>query len=359
MLPFSIWFIGTTATTIALISVLLVQYQHIHTLPVVVSNIVSLLPRTSTTTTNPETTTNMKQLRIYFYVLSTVVRVQQIDHSTHISLSLTHAIFSFIHPCLPHKTHSVLINIAMEAEATPFIEHLQLQKINDYFPSNLPFLAYRGIYQDNTQVTVITNGKDAVYGTDACNVGTIAASTITMLALQKEIPDVYINAGTAGGFSRHGAAIGDVYLTSAFTFHDRRIPIPGYDTYGIGMTPSTLNVHALLEHYNNDNNSNINWKSGICTTGDSLDKTAECDAIMNQSQATVKDMEAAAIAWVVAMYAADRPKFSSLKVVTDIVDGDQPTHEEFLANLQTASEQLQRALPMVLDYIASKDVSEL
>ena len=254
----------------------------------------------------------------------------------------------------------------MEAEATPFIEHLQLQKIDDYFPSHLPFLAYRGLYPDNnsrnTQVTVITNGKDAVYGTDACNVGTIAASTITMLALQKEeIPyyDVFINAGTAGGFARHGAAIGDVYLVTAFTFHDRRIPIPGYDTYGMGQTGSTLNVAALLEHYNNND---IHWKSGICTTGDSLDKTAECDAIMEQSQATVKDMEAAAIAWVVALHnngKAQNVKFTSLKVVTDIVDGNQPTHEEFLANLQTASEQLQRALPLLLDYIASKDVSEL
>lgn len=261
----------------------------------------------------------------------------------------------------------------MEAEATPFIEHLQLQKIDDYFPSHLPFLAYRGLYPDNsssnTQVTVITNGKDAVYGTDACNVGTIAASTITMLALQKEGLEndddvVFVNAGTAGGFARHGAAIGDVYLVTAFTFHDRRIPIPGYDTYGMGQTGSTLNVAALLEHYNNNNNNNdIHWKSGICTTGDSLDKTAECDAIMEQSQATVKDMEAAAIAWVVALHnnngKAQNVKFTSLKVVTDIVDGNQPTHEEFLANLQTASEQLQRALPLLLDYIASKDVSEL
>ena len=276
-----------------------------------------------------------------------------------------------MHSFIPNtQLNSVLINIAMEAEATPFIEHLQLQKIDDYFPSHLPFLAYRGLYPDNsnnsnTQVTVITNGKDAVYGTDACNVGTIAASTITMLALQKEGLEnddvVFINAGTAGGFARHGAAIGDVYLVTAFTFHDRRIPIPGYDTYGMGQTGSTLNVAALLEHYNNNSNNNIHWKSGICTTGDSLDKTAECDAIMEQSQATVKDMEAAAIAWVVALHngKAQNVKFTSLKVVTDIVDGNQPTHEEFLANLQTASEQLQRALPLLLDYIASKDVSEL
>jgi hypothetical protein len=41
------------------------------------------------------------------------------------------------------------------------------------------------------------------------------------------------------------------------------------------------------------------------------------------------------------------------------VDGTQPTHDEFLANLQTASEQLQHALPLLLDYISSKDIDEL
>jgi 5'-methylthioadenosine nucleosidase len=253
----------------------------------------------------------------------------------------------------------------MQAEATPFIEHLQLQKLTDYFPSNVPFVAYRGIYANedtNTQVTVITNGKDTVYGTEACNVGTIAAATITMMALQKEIPDVYINAGTAGGFQRNGAMIGDIYVVSSFTFHDRRIPIPGYDTYGIGHQSSTINVHAILQQYES-------WKTGICTTGDSLDKTAECDVIMEQSNATVKDMEAAAIAWVAAMYSPVKDdtaktdptamKFGSIKVITDIVDGTQPTHEEFLSNLQKASEQLQHALPMVLDYIASKELNEL
>jgi hypothetical protein len=33
-----------------------------------------------------------------------------------------------------------------------------------------------------------------------------------------------------------GGAIGDVYLATAFKNHDRRIPIPGFDTYGVGAT---------------------------------------------------------------------------------------------------------------------------
>ena len=47
-------------------------------------------------------------------------------------------------------------------------------------------------------------------------------------------PDVLISAGTSGGFKREGAAIGDCFIGTRFVHHDRRIPIPGFDAYGIG-----------------------------------------------------------------------------------------------------------------------------
>lgn len=241
-----------------------------------------------------------------------------------------------------------MINIAMEAEATPFIDHLQLTLLDDFFPSQMPFRAYRGLYQGHTTVTVVTNGKDSVYQTEACNVGTVSAAMVTLLALQKDRPDVYLNAGTAGGFSREGATIGDIFVTSHFVFHDRRIPIPGYDAYGVGKLPSTVNATALAAHYD--------WKVGVCSTGNSLDKTAECEANMLQHQAAVKDMEVAAIAWTAKLH---ETKFGSIKVVTDIVDGNVPTQDEFLANLMKASQQLQHALPMVLDYVVGKELEEL
>lgn len=31
-----------------------------------------------------------------------------------------------------------------------------------------------------------------------------------------------------------GAGIGDIFLSSAVVNHDRRIPIPGFDVYGVG-----------------------------------------------------------------------------------------------------------------------------
>jgi 5'-methylthioadenosine nucleosidase len=45
--------------------------------------------------------------------------------------------------------------------------------------------------------------------------------------------------------------------------------------------------------------------------------------------------------------------------VTDIVDGDKPTEEEFMENLHAASVKLQQVLPLVIDYVCGKEHSEL
>lgn len=41
------------------------------------------------------------------------------------------------------------------------------------------------------------------------------------------------------------------------------------------------------------------------------------------------------------------------------VAGDKPTNEEFLANLSAAAYSLQEKLPLVLQFVAGKSVSEL
>ncbi|GAX15348.1 5'-methylthioadenosine nucleosidase [Fistulifera solaris] len=240
---------------------------------------------------------------------------------------------------------NVIVAIAMEAEAAPFIQHLQLKLVADFFPSNTPFQAYQGPHGDCT-VTVITNGKDTVHETGVDNVGTVPAALATFLALQK-LPDtdILINAGTCGGFRRKGAEIGNVFVVTGVAHHDRRIPIPDYVPYGIGKLDTsrhgdftTAEVLAL----------ELEYKLGVCTTGNSLDKTEEDDKHMLANDAAVKDMEAAAIAWSCKLF--DTP-FLGLKVVTDIVDGEHPTQDEFLANLLAASQSLQVALPRVLDHI--------
>lgn len=78
--------------------------------------------------------------------------------------------------------------------------------------------------------------------------------------------------------------------------------------------------------------------------------------IMTKHLASVKEMEAAAIAWVAQLF--HKPMFC-VKAVTDIVDGDRATQEEFLENLHTAAAALQQVLPKVLSFVSGKTVAEL
>jgi hypothetical protein len=61
-----------------------------------------------------------------------------------------------------------------------------------------------------------------------------AGALSAFYAINEFKPDIVINAGTAGGFKRAGAAIGDAFITTRCAHHDRRIPIPGFTEYGKG-----------------------------------------------------------------------------------------------------------------------------
>lgn len=67
-------------------------------------------------------------------------------------------------------------------------------------------------------------------------------------------------------------------------------------------------------------------------------------------------MEGAAIAWVAEL---SNTPFMALKVVTDIVDGERPTHEEFLENLSAAAKSLNEVLPRIIDYVVGKPIGQL
>lgn len=90
--------------------------------------------------------------------------------------------------------------------------------------------------------------------------------------------------------------------------------------------------------------------------GNSLDYTDKDMQIMTQHKAVVKEMEAAAIAWVAQLF--KKPMFC-VKAVTDIVDGDKATQEEFLDNLHSAAAALQQVLPKVLEFVSGKTLREL
>jgi 5'-methylthioadenosine nucleosidase len=79
-----------------------------------------------------------------------------------------------------------------------------------------------------------------------------------------------------------------------------------------------------------------------------------CDCI--SIDASVKDMEGAGVAWVA--HLATVP-LVCVKVVTDIVDGEHPTQDEFLQNLSAAAESLKHSLPRVISYVAGKPAHAL
>ncbi len=239
----------------------------------------------------------------------------------------------------------VLIMIAMESEAAPFLKEIGIEKVEIEHPW-APFNLYSGMYK-GLKVSVCVNGKanETVGGVD--NVGTTPAAIATFLMLTKLSPTIVINAGTAGGFKAKGAEIADVYIATMFRHHDRRITIPGWDDYAKGHHKA----HGVPNMV-----SELGFKEGIVTTGNSLDFNDTDMKIMKENEATVKDMEAAAIAWVCEQA---RTPFFAMKVVTDIVDGGVATHEEFMANLGKAAQSLQLNLLRMIDYMVGKNVSEL
>ncbi|PWA63615.1 nucleoside phosphorylase [Artemisia annua] len=92
----------------------------------------------------------------------------------------------------------------------------------------------------------------------------------------------FINAGTAGGFKVKGACIFDVFLVSDLAFHDRRIPIPGPDKYGLGRRKSLSTPNLVKE---------LNLKVCKLSTGDSLDMSPQDEICILANDATVVDME--------------------------------------------------------------------
>ncbi|GFP80653.1 5'-methylthioadenosine/S-adenosylhomocysteine nucleosidase 1 [Phtheirospermum japonicum] len=243
------------------------------------------------------------------------------------------------------RISNILFIIAMQTEASPLVDKFQLAEEPDTgFPKGVPWVKYSGKYKD-LNINIVCPGKDASLGVDC--VGTVSASLLTYASIQALDPDLIINAGTCGGFKEKGAFIGDVFLASDVSFHDRRIPIPVFDLYGVGSRQSFSTPNLAKE---------LNLKVGKLSTGDSLDMTPHDETAIVANDATIKDMEGAAVAYV-----ADLLKVPTifLKAVTDIVDGDKPTAEEFLQNLAAVAAALEQASTRVVNFINGKSYSEL
>ncbi|KAF6987606.1 hypothetical protein CFC21_005230 [Triticum aestivum] len=241
----------------------------------------------------------------------------------------------------------VLVVIAMQTEALPLVTRFQLVEAaadESIFPKGAPWTRYHGDYK-GLHIDLVWPGKDPLLGVDS--VGTVSAALVTYACIQLLKPDLIINAGTAGGFKARGAGIGDVFLASDVAFHDRRIPIPVFDSYGVGARKTFATPNIVKE---------LNLKVGKLSTGDSLDMSPHDETAILSNEATVKDMEGAAVAYVADLFSTPA---IFVKAVTDIVDGEKPTAEEFLQNLISVTMALDQAVMQVVDFISGKCISDL
>ena len=263
-----------------------------------------------------------------------------------------------LRPTLPHVSEAyaseivsaarVAIVMAMEAEAAPLRRALGAQPIaGPGWASALPVqIAAVPESADRPAVLLAVNGTDPVTGVDC--IGSTAAGLTTQVALAtadqtwNTAPDLVLSVGTAGGWARDGSAIGDVFFAwDRFVCHDRRIELPGFDTFGRGEHPAAdLRSHA----------EPLGCRLGVVTTGDSLDQSPEDAARILASGASVKEMEAAAVAWVGGLHGV---AVGAVKAITDLVDSPVATAEQFTANLAAAAEALRATTLALLERLAT------
>ena len=185
---------------------------------------------------------------------------------------------------------TVMLVVAMKEEAAPIIERYSLQQVKPSgFVEGAPMVIWKGV-AEAVHLLVVWCGHDERFGVN--NVATTAAAVSTYGAIAAfGKPDLLLSAGTAGGFSSLGAAVGDVYLSTKCVFHSRRIPVSSgvLEEYGFGhfRSPPLAGLAAAA-----------GLKQGVVSTSDSLDSTPTDLDLMMAEGAVVKEMECAAVAWV-------------------------------------------------------------
>ncbi len=226
---------------------------------------------------------------------------------------------------------TLALQFAMAAEATPFLERRGLAHAHTD-----PRYGFE--FHEGDGLVVAIAGTHPRYRVDS--IGTISAVLLTSTLLERYRPALVVNAGTAGGFQARGAKVGDVFLgAEVAVFHDRRIPLPGFEAMGRAHLP----VHcdrALA--------AKLGLKVGVVSTGDSLDCTPEDLAQLTALGAQVKEMEAASIAWVCERHGVP---LVLLKAITDLVDHPSATSEQFVKNLALAVGRLTDALEALMEQL--------
>lgn len=234
--------------------------------------------------------------------------------------------------------------MAMEHEASPIVENLSFKKcppFNEHLPQQIFHKKVNAM-----DIWLVVNGKDPVHNIDC--VGSQPAVLSTSMGIQQFQPDLIISLGTAGGRYMQGGRVGDVYVSdNPVYFHDRIIPIPGFEAYGSGGY-AAVDVSQLAK--------DLNLKQGTFSSGDSLYHSEETQKVFDVHGAVIKEMEAASVAWVAQMF---HVPFFGIKVISDLIDTDIPAGEQFLSHFDNATGLLKDKMVEVFDYLNEKSVEEL
>ena len=232
----------------------------------------------------------------------------------------------------------ITLIVAMAQEAMPLIAYFDLQPCAD-FTSKATCRAFAGQYK-GLDISLVINGTDPHFHVEC--VGTEPATLATYQALTHFQPDLLINAGTCGAFAEKGGEIGKVYIGERIRFFDHRIPMGDYEAYGNGnfLCPEAVTLAQKLS-----------MPLATVCTGNSLDMSPTDAAILQQELVPVKEMEAAAIARVASLWGTP---LITIKSITDLMDSNQTTAEEFMENLALASQNLKQSVITVLGQIAEE-----
>lgn len=245
-------------------------------------------------------------------------------------------------PILPSP---LVVQFAMRGEAAPLLTRGQFSPLRLQSPDDpYGFQLHTGKTQTGHTVLVAVAGVHPRDGVDS--IGTLTSGILTHVLISRFQPRMIINAGTAGGFQSQGTQIGDVFLGGPHAvFHDRRVALPGnFPRFAEGHRPVLHDPELALR---------LGLKSGIVSTGDSLDCTPEDAKHLRRLNAAAKEMEAAAIAHVCERHGIP---LVLLKSITDIVDhdhGEDPeasTESQFLRNYTLAVERLTDRLEKVIEH---------
>lgn len=228
---------------------------------------------------------------------------------------------------------------ALQFEAAPLLKQLGFEALPPR-DTAVPFRQFRAEWK-GLELFASVSGEDSRHG--VANVGTNAAVLGTYLLLDSHSPDLLLNPGTAGGFESRGGRIGDVFLGKRdVRFFDRRTPVERYQEYCRGKYP-VVSAEGLAKK--------VGAKLGHVCSGNSFDCPEIDRKHLDENEADLKEMEAAAVGWVAWMKGVP---FLPVKAVTDFVEHHETAEAQFLKNYKAACHNLTEVVVKVLGAIAEE-----